>query len=125
MTIHHLGVACSNIEEALADFAKYHTIIKQSDIVYDALQNAYLCMVTTDLGIDFEFIAGDQVARLVKKGVSYYHICYQVDDIAKTIDNYVAQGAMLISDLKPAILFGGKRVAFLYLPYGLIELVEQ
>ena len=125
MKIHHLGIACSNIEEALFGFGKYHTIVKKSDIVYDDLQNAHLCMVTTDLGLDFEFISGDQVARLVKKGISYYHVCYEVDDIVKTINDYVAQGAILISDIKPAILFAGKRVAFLYLSYGLIELVEQ
>lgn len=125
MKIHHLGIACSNIEEAIVGFTKYHTIVKQSEIVYDDLQNAHLCMVTTDMGLDFEFIAGEQVTRLVKKGISYYHVCYEVEDIITTINDFVAQGAMVVSDLKPAILFAGKRVAFLYVSYGLIELVEQ
>ena len=31
----------------------------------------------------------------------------------------------MISEPKPAILFDNKRVSFLYLPYGLIELVEK
>lgn len=125
MKIHHLGIACSNIEEAIVDFTKYHTIVKQSEIVYDDLQNAHLCIVTTDMGLDFEFIAGEQVTRMVKKGISYYHVCYEVEDIITTINDFVAKGAMVVSDLKPAILFAGKRVAFLYVSYGLIELVEQ
>lgn len=125
MKVHHIGIACSNIEEAIVEFTKYHTILKRSDIVYDALQDAYLCMVTTDMGLNFEFIAGDQVVRMVKKGISYYHLCYEVEDMNRTIQDYTNQGAILISKPKPAILFEGKQVAFLYLSYGLVELVEQ
>lgn len=125
MKVHHIGIACSNIEEAIVEFTKYHTILKRSNIVYDALQDAYLCMVTTDMGLNFEFIAGDQVVRMVKKGISYYHLCYEVEDMNRTIQDYTNQGAILISEPKPTILFEGKQVAFLYLSYGLVELVEQ
>ena len=74
MKVHHIGFACQDIEQSIEDFKKYHNIIWKSDIVTDDLQNAKLCMVKTDLGLDFEFISGNQVARLLKKGISYYHI---------------------------------------------------
>ena len=125
MKVHHIGVACQDIEQSIEDFKKYHNIIWKSDIVTDDLQNAKLCMVKTDLGLDFEFISGNQVARLLKKGISYYHICYEVESIDRTIEEYLAKGATMISEPKPAILFDNKRVSFLYLPYGLIELVEK
>lgn len=125
MKIHHMGIACSNIEEALADFGRYHPIVKRSEVVYDELQKAELCMVYTDTGLDVEFIAGEQVARLVKKGISYYHLCYEVDDLDAALSESVGKGAMIISEPKPAILFGGRRVAFVYLPYGLVEFVEK
>lgn len=76
MKIHHFGIACQNIEEGIEEFKKYHNIISQSDIVSDEFQNAKLCIVTTDIGLNFKFISGDQVARLLKKGMSYYHLCY-------------------------------------------------
>ena len=125
MKVHHIGVACQDIEQAIEDFKKYHNIIWNSDIVTDDLQNAKLCMVKTDLGLDFEFISGDQVTRLIKKGISYYHICYEVESLESTIEDYLSKGAIMISEPKPAILFDNKRVSFLYLPYGLIELVEN
>ena len=125
MKIHHIGIACSNIEEALADFGRYYPIVKRSEVVYDELQKAELCMVYTDTGLDVEFIAGEQVARLVKKGISYYHLCYEVDDLDAALSESVGKGAMIISEPKPAILFGGRRVAFVYLPYGLVEFVEK
>lgn len=125
MKIHHIGIACSDIEEALADFEKYHPIIKRSEVVYDELQKAKLCMVYSDMGLAVEFIAGEQVARLLKKGISYYHLCYEVDNLDDTLTDYVGKGAMMISEPKSAVLFGGRRVAFLYLPYGLVEFLEK
>lgn len=125
MKIHHIGIACSDIEESIQEFSLYHTIIRKSEIVFDSLQNAKLCMINTDTGLDVEFISGEQVSNLVKKGANYYHICYEVDHLQSTIDNYVAQGAKIISDAKEAVLFENRKVAFLYVSYGLIELLEK
>ena len=125
MKIHHIGIACQNIEEGIEEFKKYHNIISQSEIVSDELQNAKLCIVTTDIGLNFEFISGNQVARLLKKGMSYYHLCYEVDNIDSTVADYLSKGAIMVSESKPAILFNNRRVSFLYLSYGLIELVEK
>lgn len=125
MKIHHFGIACQDVEEAVAEFKKFHNVVWQSQIVTDNLQDARLCMVKTDLGVDYEFISGNQVDRMVKKGISYYHAGYEVDSLEDKIEDLLAKGAMMISEPKPAILFNNRRVAFLYLPYGLIELVER
>jgi methylmalonyl-CoA/ethylmalonyl-CoA epimerase len=125
MKIHHIGIACTNIEEAIIDFGKIHTIISKSEIVFDPQQNAKLCMIKSDIGLDFEFIAGEQVVKLLKKGITYYHICYEVDNIDNTVEELKSKDAVIISEPKPAILFKNKRVAFLYLSYGLVELVEK
>lgn len=123
--MHHIGVACNNIKQAIEEFEKFHNIFWKSDITTDHLQNAEVCMVKTDLGLDFEFISGEQVARIVKKGITYYHVCYEVESLEAQVKELLQKGAIIISEPKPAILFNNKRVAFLYLPYGLIELVEQ
>lgn len=125
MKMHHIGVACQDIEEAIEAFSKFHNIIWKTDIVTDHLQNAKVCLIKTDIGLDFEFISGEQVARIVKKGISYYHVCYEVENLESKIEEYISKGAVLISEPKPAILFNNKRVSFLYLSYGLVELVEQ
>lgn len=125
MNVHHIGIACKDIEQAIIDFKKFHNVIWESEIVEDPLQSAFLCLLKTDLGLDYEFISGPQVEKMAKKGISYYHICYEVESIEASIEDLISKGAMMVSAPKPAILFNNKRVSFLYLPYGLIELVEK
>lgn len=125
MRVHHIGIACQDINQAIEDFKNYHNIVWQSDIVEDPLQHAQLCLLKTDMGLDYEFVSGPQVERLAKKGISYYHICYEVESIEASIEDLLAKGAKMVSEPKPAILFNNRRVAFLYVSYGLIELVEQ
>lgn len=124
MKIHHVGIACKKIERAIVDYKKFFNIIEETPIVFDELQNAYLCMLKTDTGLNVEFIAGEQVSNL-GKGVSYYHLCYTVENLEKTIAEFENKGAVVVSSPKPAILFGGKRVAFLLIRSGLIELLES
>ena len=125
MKIHHIGIVCKNIEKAVRDYGKLFEIVEQSPVVYDELQKAQLCMVKTNTGLDVEFISGEQVEGLLKQKVSYYHLCYSVSDIDKEISHFEENGALTISAPKPAVLFGGKRVAFLLTKSGLIEFVEE
>lgn len=54
--IHHIGIACQDIMQAIEDFKMYHNVMWQSDIVEDTLQNAQLCLLRTDMGLDYEFV---------------------------------------------------------------------
>ncbi len=125
MKIHHVGIVCQDISEALKEFELFHPIIKKSEVIHDPLQNAFLCMVTSNTGLEYEFISGEQVQRLSKKGISYYHLCYEVANLEESINTAVENGAIMISEPKPAILFQNKRVAFLHFSYGLVELLEE
>ncbi|MDC0118955.1 VOC family protein [Schleiferiaceae bacterium] len=125
MRIHHLGIACKDIRKQLVEFKKFHKVIWESEIVEDLRQNAQLCMVKTDFGLDFEFVSGTVVSGIVKKGISYYHTCYEVENLDGVLADFVSRGAILVSKPKQAVLFNNRRVAFLYMPYGLIELLEE
>lgn len=125
MRIHHVGIICKNIEKSVIDYKKNFEVIDTSDIVYDPLQDARLCMIKTSTGLDVEFISGNQVENLKKRGVNYYHLCYEVDDLEVAIARFESNGAVIVSQPKPAILFKNRRVAFLMLNSGLIELVEK
>jgi len=125
MKFHHIGIACKNIDEEIANISKIHTIAKQTEKVFDAQQNAELLLLTLADGTNMELIAGKQVESFVKKNITYYHICFEVDDILTEIDRLVAEGALLIASPKPAVLFGNRLVAFLNVSYGLIELLNS
>jgi methylmalonyl-CoA/ethylmalonyl-CoA epimerase len=125
MKFHHIGIACKNIEEEIAAISKIHTIINQSAIVFDKEQNALLVLLTLADGTNLELISGRQVETMLKKSITYYHLCFEVDDIYFEIRRLVNDGAFLISLPKHAILFDNRLVAFLQVSYGMIELLNS
>lgn len=125
MKFHHVGVACKDIQAELQNIRKLHTIIEETPVVFDENQQAELCMITVEDGLNIELVSGKPVQNLLKKNISYYHICYEVEDIDQSIENLVENGGMLISPPKEAILFNNRKVAFLMLSYGIVELLNK
>ena len=125
MKFHHIGVACKNIDEEILNISKIHEIINQSPTIFDKEQNAELVMLTLADGTNIELISGKRVENLVRKNITYYHICFEVDDINSEIERLLNENAHLISSPKPAILFNNREVAFLNVSYGLIELLSS
>lgn len=125
MRLHHIGICCKNIEKEIKNIQKLHKLKNISDIVYDAKQDASLCMIELENGEKLELISGKQVENIVKNRINYYHICYEVDDIEEEMEKLQKKGAFLLSHLKEAILFNNKRVCFFKVSYGVIELVEK
>jgi hypothetical protein len=122
---HHLGIACKKIDKALKNIERLYNVVKVSDIVHDELQSAHLCLITTDNGMVFELISGDQVDNILKKGLSYYHVCYCVDNLEEEIDKFISNGSLLIKPPTPAKLFNDQKVAFLLTDIGMVELLEK
>lgn len=125
MKFHHIGIATENIDSLLEKIRKYFNIKNITDIIYDELQDANLCMITLEDGTKLELISGNVVNNIVNKKRYLYHTCYSTDNLDKTIKDLLNDGAILVSDAKEAILFDKKRVAFLMWDLGLIELVEE
>lgn len=125
MKFHHIGVCCKNIEKEIKNIEKIHSVKSISNIVYDEKQEAELCMLEIEDGLKIELISGKQVENLLKKRMTYYHICYEVENINIEKERLIKAGAYLVSDEKEAILFSDRKVCFLLVSYGLIELVEK
>ena len=124
MRMHHVGIACKDINKAVVEYEKNHNVISKSEIVYDELQDAELIYLRTSEGVDVEFISGRQVENIVSKGINYYHLCFEVNDIETEIKKLVSNRAFIVSPAKPSVLFNNRKVAFLYTSNGLIELLE-
>jgi len=122
MKFHHIGIATKNIDTTLNWIQKQFEVTKISEKIFDSNQNAYLQMVAT-IDVDIELISGEVVEKFIKKNVTYYHICYEVDNIENTIKNF--NNSILISAPKEAFLFQNRKVAFLLTPIGIIELLSK
>jgi methylmalonyl-CoA/ethylmalonyl-CoA epimerase len=125
MRFHHVGIACRNIITEIAEIARIHEILERSPIVFDQEQNAELCLLKIAEGLNIELISGKQVETIIKNRLSYYHLCYEVDDINAELARLEKEGAILISPPKPSILFDNREVAFLFVSYGIIEVLSS
>lgn len=125
MRLHHIGVACRDIREEMDRLSILHEVIERTPVVRDPEQDAEVALLTLSDGTRIELVAGPQVETLVKRNIGLYHLCFEVADIGAEIGRLESEGARLLIPPKPAVLFGGRTVAFLYVDYGMIELLSQ
>jgi methylmalonyl-CoA/ethylmalonyl-CoA epimerase len=122
--VHHVGVACRAIEPVRAWIHATHQVAADSGVIHDPCQRADLCLLSLDDGAALELVSGAAVDGLVERGHSYYHLCYEVAGLDAAIAGLEAEACRLVSPPAPAVLFEGRRVAFLLGPAGLVELLE-
>jgi methylmalonyl-CoA/ethylmalonyl-CoA epimerase len=125
MTFHHVGIACRDIAAELKQIVLIHDVVETSPVVFDEGQQAELVLVTLADGTHLELISGKQVEGILKKNITYYHLCFEVDDILAEIGRLEEQGAKVLSLPRPAPLFENREVAFLHVSYGIIELLGK
>ena len=65
------------------------------------------------------------VSSLIKKGITLYHYCYEVDDLNAKIIEYKKNGGFIIVKPTPALLFENRLVSFINTPIGIIELLSS
>ena len=116
MKFHHIGIATKNIEETLEWVAEHFQIINISDKVYDENQDAYFQIIET-IDVIIELVSGNIVEKLIKKNITYYHICYEVDNLQEAMASF--KKSIVISNPTKAILFDNRKVAFLFTPIGI------
>lgn len=123
-SIHHLGVACRDIHEMRAWVLATHVVTRDSGIVHDSLQRADLSLLEVESGSAIELVSGEMVQGVLKRNHSFYHVCYEVKSVTRSIDMLSNRGCRQVSPATPAVLFEGRKVAFLLGPMGLLELLE-
>jgi methylmalonyl-CoA/ethylmalonyl-CoA epimerase len=59
-------------------------------------------------------------------GIGAYHVCYEVKALESALVHVRAHGCVIVANPVPAVAFGGRRVAWLYMPTRqLVELLEE
>ena len=98
----------------------------------DPTQNVSVCFMGSGSGgeVQIELVAplgeSSPVDKLLKKGVSAYHVCYEVDDMDTIVDHLQESKCRLVSPPKPAALHSGRRIAWFFTPTNqLFEVLER
>jgi methylmalonyl-CoA/ethylmalonyl-CoA epimerase len=119
---HHIGIATQNIDKTLDWICSQFNVITVSDKVYDNNQDAYLQMIET-IDVRIELVSGNVVEKFIEKNITYYHVCYEVENLEESIQTF--EKSIIISKPAEAVLFNNRRVAFLMTPIGIVELLEK
>ena len=125
LKFHHVGVACEDLERAVSFVLSAYTIVSDSGTVYDPEQDAEVRIFNRDTAFAIELVSGNAVANIVRRGTTYYHLCYATPNIHASIAAACELGAICVREPKPAVLFEGRLVAFVFTPIGLVEFLQQ
>jgi methylmalonyl-CoA/ethylmalonyl-CoA epimerase len=127
--LHHVGILVPNLESWGEAYAASLGLAQNGEIVHDPIQKVRVQFWRDDAANLVELIepaAADSPAwGELKKGGGLNHLCYEVDDIERRVEEAVTGGAILAVSPVPAAAFSGRRIAFLFFrKLGLIEFVE-
>jgi methylmalonyl-CoA/ethylmalonyl-CoA epimerase len=130
MKIDHIGFVVSDIDSALKRFSELYGLVQEGEIVFDPTQKVNLIMLSSKNNYKIELIQpiGKKSPSydFMKRGGGFHHFCYSVQNIEKKIGEMKMNEHLLIKQPVPAILFDGRRVAFLFskVDNQIVELVE-
>ena len=131
-TFAHVGVAVPDVRKALSVYESVFGYRLLAGPFDDPIQHVTVCFLgngeASDVEIELVAPLGDDspVKRLLAKGGGAYHVAYYVDDIGRWIAEARARGCVLLGEPVPAVAYGGRRIAWLYLPSRqLVEVIER
>ena len=125
MKLNHLGIATKNIKKTEKFVRNTHNVLNSIGPIWDPNLNANLQLFEISNGISIELVEGPKVSSLIKKGISLYHFCYEVDDINCKVSEFKKNGGLVIVKPTPALIFEKRLVSFINTPIGLIELLSN
>ncbi len=129
MKVHHIGYLVKNIEKSRAKFLQLGYEVERP-VKFDAIRDVNIEFLLND-GYRVELIQplseNSPMYPLLKRYKnSPYHICYEVDDLNKSVEELSGNGYTVIQEPKVAPCIDDKKVVFLTnISMGIIELVER
>ncbi|MDY3506265.1 VOC family protein [Riemerella anatipestifer] len=131
MKLHHYGFATKSIDKSLKEFEKIGYTATSEKII-DPIQGVELLFIGNDTSHLIELVSpldknGYPVTKILQKnGASLYHICYEVEDLDVTIEDFKKKKFLLVLAPTPAVAFNNRRISFMYNTHlGLIEFLEK
>lgn len=132
LRLHHMGFVVADIATAIPAFVRSMAAEWDGQIFEDPLQRVKVAFLITrpgDAQIELVQPVGDDspVRRfLQERGGGMHHLCYEVADLEAELVAFRSRGAAIASRPKPAVAFGGRRIAWVITSEKfLVELLEE
>ncbi len=131
MKLHHIGIVVKNIQESLGELTEFLDFKEISVPIKVKSQKVNVCFLKTS-GVYIEFIEpienNSPVKTFSESGGGYHHLCFEVDNIFKAIEEMKKKGARVIVEPTPG--FEDRLIAFILLNMkntncNLIEFAER
>lgn len=132
-SLHHVGCVVDSIEAKIAEYQADLGAVSATPSYDDPIQRARVAFLelaqpgATRIELVEPLTPDSPVARfLADKGGGLHHLCYEVDDLEAHIARMKKQRAVLVRSPRPAVAFGGRRIAWM-LTRGalLVEYLER
>ena len=114
--IHHLGVAVTDLDEAIATYSSLFgaRLERREELVEQGVEAAALLVGQSRFELVTPTGEDTPVGRfLARRGPGMHHVALQADDLGATLDELAASGAQLIDTVPRRGLFG-LEVAFVH-----------
>lgn len=127
---HHIGVATSDLEKAIAVYKKLGYALQDEKTFLDPIQQVHIGFMICEGHPMIELIApaneNSPVQKIISKmGASPYHTCYEVSDIEESIRMFKAEKFIVVVKPVPAVAFNNRTICFLFnSQIGLVELLQ-
>lgn len=131
LRLHHVGNAVSDLESATELYVRRFGYRMLTGAIHDAGQTALVQFLRLEGdSVYLELVApdgsGSKLTNAVKRGGGLNHLCYTCGPIEAAIAELESSGMKLISDPRPGVAFGGRRICWLLGQQPLpIELIER
>ena len=128
VTIHHLGVACTDIK---ADGAQLELLgfTREGDDFEDhnqGIRGRFLVGAGLRLELLEDLEGSGVLAPWLAARTKIYHHAYETADLDTSLERLLSAGARITRPPLPSVAFSGRRVVFAMLPnLMLIELIEK
>jgi methylmalonyl-CoA/ethylmalonyl-CoA epimerase len=130
--LHHIGHVVSSIEQSIEGWFLALNAVTVSEIIEDPIQRvrAVFIGLPPEAKTQFELVESmgseSPIHAFAQKGGGLHHLCFEVDELDLHIAHMKTQRAALIRAPQPAIAFGGRRIAWMYVQQKLlVEYLER
>lgn len=130
MKLHHIGVVVPNIQVSLGELKRFINFQSTSLPMPVGTRKVNVCFLKIGeplLELIEPMSQDSPISEFVQKGGGIHHLCFEVNDIEKEVNEMVRNGAELL--ISPERGFDERRIAFVDLKLrntncGLIEFLE-